>query len=420
MCRFRTCEWFGLCEAEYQTHIKTHKHVKALAENKFVGQDQPIKNPNKLVIEDSVAIEMEEGEIGDDEQSVPKENVAPVKRQRRCTDDRPPKRSSSQISSAERPRKMMKVTVLKERSGNLPVTSIASKSASSFVQHSAVTRADVNIKPSSMTSTVTRQPVSEPSPAVQLSDPSTSALPSTPVHDEPYEPGPVPVGLPSYQPTIRKQPTSVSVSGIYPIHKELSVSVEKLSSVLVVPPSTVKSSVNSSIPVIMKDPPSNVRLLDTKSLSHQVPVMVTASVSSGLPEPIASISNVPVCSTVSSDKILDDTLQKELKLVRSDNSFHGLKIVDALNSLERHVGYQNQKILQALKDLKPQPQSDFQQRLELAGHGSALLDILGRRHDHGKGFQRGCSICEKGNKLIIELIKNTDPKIIDPFSMYLS
>ena len=69
-----------------------------------------------------------------------RKKMYPQSRVKRCTDDKPSKRASSQYSSAEPPRKMLKVLVLKERSSNLAVPLSKTATTSSSIQESAVMR----------------------------------------------------------------------------------------------------------------------------------------------------------------------------------------------------------------------------------------------------------------------------------------
>ena len=403
MCRYASCEWYGLCEAEYQIHKKSAKHIKALNSSKFVGTDSPIPNPRKLVIDDRVATEVEEGELTDDDVTSSKKVTKCPSAQkhsanevpRRCTDDRPIKRRHPQSLDCPIPRKKR----------------------------------------------------IEPLKANKSKD-----IPKTPVRDEPYEPGPISCDVPSYQPSSVSIPDSpdiiipkvlsplssisslpavvpvftgntvrpVSAEKPYPtppqITRTTSDAVAKVSASPLVISVTPQPSVSSSV---VSRPTVSQPTVTTAPVHHSPAVIVSSSVTqSSSDSTVKGQDTYP--ATEPSVQILKETIQNELKHVRSDNTFHGSKLANRLHDIECRMDIQNKKIIQTLERIKPKPVPEFQERLELAGHGSAILAILGKRHPHGEGFKRGCSTCEAGNKLLIELIRNTDPRIIDPFSVYMS
>jgi hypothetical protein len=71
-----------------------------------------------------------------------------------------------------------------------------------------------------------------------------------------------------------------------------------------------------------------------------------------------------------------------------------------LRDMGKHLD--NQTAL--LNKIANPPRPDFQDRMELAATGSKMLEILGRRHLHGHGFEPSCEVCQKGNQLMVHLI----------------
>jgi hypothetical protein len=120
----------------------------------------------------------------------------------------------------------------------------------------------------------------------------------------------------------------------------------------------------------------------------------------------------PTAQVPSRETATTETIQNEFRHVRKDASFHAVQLKESLKEVtEQVIGLR--KDVQKLETQKQR--SDFQDRLEIAGHGAQLLDILGNRHPHGNGFQPSCQTCQKGNDMLISLISLTNPRLMDPF-----
>ena len=110
----------------------------------------------------------------------------------------------------------------------------------------------------------------------------------------------------------------------------------------------------------------------------------------------------------------EDNMRLEFQHLRKDNSHHAVQLRSALKELTEEVKEGNRRVEEAVRK-NTNRRSDFQDRLELAGHGAKLLDILGARHPHGEGFAPSCELCQKGNDTLMALIAQTDRRLVDPF-----
>ena len=105
-------------------------------------------------------------------------------------------------------------------------------------------------------------------------------------------------------------------------------------------------------------------------------------------------------------------IEREFMHMRKDASFHAVQLRESLKEITDQVT----GLRSDVQKMETQNRrSDFQDRLEIAGHGAKLLDILGSRHPHGQGFQESCSICQKGNDMLVTLVSQTDPRLMNPF-----
>lgn len=117
-------------------------------------------------------------------------------------------------------------------------------------------------------------------------------------------------------------------------------------------------------------------------------------------------------------EIPTEVIREEFVHLRQDNSHHAMKMGELVRDLVQEVHDWKRTtttlITRVMEETTSQ-RSEFQTRLEIAGYGAQLLDALGSRHGHGRGFSNSCDVCQRGNDALIALVGMTDRRLIEPF-----
>ena len=364
-CRFPECDWFGLCAAEYIYHKKTHGHCQRLKNEKETVLDEPISNPGKYLVDNKVMKEIPKEDVLKQEKAKQKINKESSKRN--CTDMKPLKRTHKQAG----------LELVKKKN-----------------------------TPDEIVIDVTGKKTPEDRSSNQK-QPSPQEVPATPLLDEPYEPGPVRSNLPDYHPTL----TNLLSSPPMPMSSPICLGIPTEA---VVPdlPFLTNEQITSSLHDLEEN--STHSLVETPTAACSVNLE-----SVGSNDNHGTEANTSIDTDINNSLLkLQQTVHQEFHKVRQDNSYHGSHLLTALKDMNSNIINHNTQLRSDIQELKPRQKSDFEIRLEIAGHGSALLNILANKHDHEQGFDRSCKKCQKGNALLFQLINITDPKIIDPFSSY--